>query len=125
MLVSFNGHKYQARLARQGGIAGPHYRLSPVGDSPNLGRGCLLSWRAFTVLGEYQIIRHPKSGEQFAVKLDENDEVCECAGPLYYADIPATRAAQAEFARDYLRNQDFGDIIDDAAWMRAELERHP
>ena len=65
----------------------------------------------------YQVIRHPKSGELYAVHLDGVGTILRCGGPLHHSD-----PTDAESIRDYLDNQDPEDTVNDALWLEYALQ---
>ena len=65
----------------------------------------------------YQVIRHPKSGELYAVHLDGVGTILRCGGPLHHSD-----PTDAESIRDYLDNQDPEDVAADAPWLEDALQ---
>jgi hypothetical protein len=74
----------------------------------------------------YTVITHPRSGERFAVELDGADQIIRAAGPLHY-NTPTDAETLRDYIdhdtaiRDYINNQDSGDVEADAAWLRDEL----
>ena len=66
----------------------------------------------------YATVKHPTSGDVYAVELDESGAVVRAMGPLHHSDPTDTASLQ-----DILDNQASGQTEDDAAWLRGELAR--
>lgn len=67
----------------------------------------------------YSIIRHPVSGEAYAVCVGE-ERILAAAGPIDAADWPEDAAAIA----DWVHNQPDDQAEEDGVWLQGELERH-
>lgn len=66
----------------------------------------------------YTTIKHPRSGEVYAVEIGGSPEsVVRAAGPLHYKD-----PTDAESIRDYLDNQPQEDTEENGQWLQAELD---
>lgn len=65
----------------------------------------------------YTTIKHPTSGEVYAVELDDESRIIRAAGPLHHSDPTDTGSLQ-----DYLDNQVSEDVEMDAAWLQDAID---
>lgn len=66
-------------------------------------------------MSQITTIRHPRSGETYAVLLAADGTIVEAAGPLHHKD----QRDEASLATWLMHNQ---DREEDAAWLSASLE---
>lgn len=67
----------------------------------------------------YTMLRHPKSGDVYAVEHNEAGTIIRAVGPLHYSDLSETDA------HDMITNaSNDSDARDDGDWLQAEITKY-
>ena len=65
---------------------------------------------------DYTTIQHPRTGEVYAVEIDDDGQIVRAAGPLYWTD-----PRDSDSLQDIIDNQIGDTARDDAVWLTREL----
>lgn len=65
---------------------------------------------------DYTTIQHPRTGEVYAVEIDDDGQIARATGPLHPTDPRDPQSVEW-----HLDNQDEDETREDAAWLKREL----